>query len=370
MGSTFRPTHNFSWLQVKGDVEFICERDTLWQLSSKIVTPQYETNTKQSAFPAPLLVSKTDTKLKKEHVHGTDTLELIVIGHVQVEGKTILLKTRSLTSTTPLHSVDSKHKDLVSFLKSHLQKTVRQNKATLAVQTAKWLLAIAPLELLRRLPIIIVEDVFLVIHVIGPLIWFMMAYPFRGLDLEDQSWILGVIQEITQQPWRDFPILPSPKADWKPDLLHPILGPLVIRQAYGGMECDKELLRNVYYTWQNRLDKTALTVNWGHKFIKKISQNISVIIPIDLSTVKPLLEKDCLIEAMDHHCSPILTLLPKSIKDARRMLWECSSSINSHFSVDLSFCPIKPYWTENQRLAIKSTQKYLLKKLFQCNTAQ
>lgn len=60
----------------------------------------------------------------------------------------------------------------VPLLKSHLQKCIRRSRENLAVRTARHLLLTDPEALLRRLPVIMVEDAVLNIQLPGKLLLF------------------------------------------------------------------------------------------------------------------------------------------------------------------------------------------------------
>ena len=83
-----------------------------------------------------------------------------------------------------------------SFLQSHLQKAVRRKNKKAAVFTADLLLDLSPLKLLRRLPIILIEDTF-VHKSLSTLVWLMCALSIKnnnkGLNDNQKRWILGVV---------------------------------------------------------------------------------------------------------------------------------------------------------------------------------
>ena len=92
-------------------------------------------------------------------------------------------------------SIPSKN---LSVLKSNLQKCVRRGLVSKAVKSAYAIWCISPMELLRRLPIIIVEDTSPFPGLIT-LTWYMMAVS-KGyvLSSDEVSWILGVVYTITE----------------------------------------------------------------------------------------------------------------------------------------------------------------------------
>ena len=111
---------------------------------------------------------------------------------------------------------DSKWKS-TKFLKSHLQKCIRRMKPDLSVQTACELIRLNLNDFLRRLPIIILEDVDL-LSVLPTTIWLMVAYS-KGYRLRnnDISWLLGVVKSLAICPYRtkiDFHNVKKYKREW------------------------------------------------------------------------------------------------------------------------------------------------------------
>lgn len=132
-------------------------------------------------------------------------------------------------STTPAAAPNRVHQQngahlapFVSYLKSHLQKTVRQQQHALAVATAKALLERDVLQCVRRIAIIMVEDVDLFPRAFGVLTWWTAVLSSwsaqrrtRGLSEvllpEDVpcalcEWLLGLVHALCSYPvHRQFP---------------------------------------------------------------------------------------------------------------------------------------------------------------------
>ena len=146
-------------------------------------------------------------------------------------------------------------------LKSNLQKCVRCGYRDLALQTTIHLLAMDQNDLLRRLPIIMVEDVsshrsFTV------LVWMMAAFGEWKPNLIHIQWILGVVSMITK-----FNIFDEPPAYIEDSNMniHIIDGYLkksnlkstdmafiysfAIRASYGGMSGDMNMLVSLMWKW-------------------------------------------------------------------------------------------------------------------------
>ena len=89
------------------------------------------------------------------------------------------------------------------YLLSHLQKSVRRMDDIKAVQTAKHLIDLDCNSFLRRLPIIMLEDVTLH-ESISVIVWLMIAsskkYPIK---IEMVKWLLGVVYYLSNEPQKE-----------------------------------------------------------------------------------------------------------------------------------------------------------------------
>ena len=78
-------------------------------------------------------------------------------------------------------------------IKSNLQKAVRRCDNQIAIQSALVLIQMAPMELLRRLPIIYIEDVCLM-DSYSIVVWLMMAdKDYSALKKRDIDIILNIV---------------------------------------------------------------------------------------------------------------------------------------------------------------------------------
>jgi len=168
-------------------------------------------------------------------------------------GKNNNLTLRVSFSKRKLYQVNQTRKTIVSFLKSNLQKAIRRCNNNVALATTKLLLRLDPNELLRRLPIILIEDVG--IHkCIIPLIIFMIICS-KGYELEvrEMDYILGAVNWMCN--W-DKQIVPEKRDKilyediidqtiWDRldnDKKNAFLS-LYIRINYGGMTGDMKMIR-------------------------------------------------------------------------------------------------------------------------------
>ena len=277
------------------------------------------------------------------------------VGTVALKTDDRIIKLTTSTLNPGQITEPSISRELVSLLKSHLQKSVRRGKIELAVKTAMHLLDLDAINILRRLPIVMVEDV-MFLEQFNATMWLMMAYPFRGLTTDDREWLLGTVDRMARVTWEDALYEEAPD-DWVPDPADPCVGAIAMRRAYGGMFGDIDLLRHVAWTWRKRYQerKPGFALN-----LQRLS---SCTVPVKLGSVKPLLRSEFLLAAVDHHCTPITALLPKSITNPRQMIWDCSSSINYRMRLDFSHHD-KPYWTSAQQSAILEAQERLLENMF------
>ena len=203
----------------------------------------------------------------------------------------------------------------IPLLKSNLQKAIRIKHRKIAVTTALAILQIDSLELLRRLPIIYIEDVCMM-DSYPIIVWLMIAAKDYMLEVSDIEIILKVIAGLcdTNEIY-DFPRNPTipysheeleeyPNAD--------ILLSLYYRSQYGGMKCDMIMLNNAIYYYSNKpnIPKT----------------DYSTVIDIDDRV-------EVLEEAIDFHPYPyILTHLSKMTnidqQDIKKAIWFMETGLN------------------------------------------
>jgi len=210
----------------------------------------------------------------------------------------------------------------VQLLKSNLQKAVRLKKTWTSWFTAFQLLQQDPMELLRRLPIIMVEDVQLC-DAIVPLVWLMAAHS-KGmrLSMQDQRFLMDLVWFLAEHENAcDPPKTEVSRESWISGLC-PLTSSinlaLILRVAYGGMPGDMQLLIDTQKHCADHVSKFSVSPNT----------------PEELPTVS--LPKDHqLVQAVDFHCTPILGDLRQRLeidkafsRELRRAMWNYSSSIN------------------------------------------
>ncbi|VVU94893.1 hypothetical protein CPAV1605_618 [seawater metagenome] len=227
-------------------------------------------------------------------------------------------------------------KNIIPILKSNVQKCIRRSKETKAVASAYLLLNIDPSSILRRLPIIYIEDVHLDKSFVG-IVWYMIAVS-KGymLSNKDVEWILGVVSVLARNNYREklnkqdkksienieeF-ISKIPKNYYQ--LNFNVIWALLIRHSYGGMKCDMRLILDTIKAYN----------------IKVVSE--IKIEPIKItSQISSFSSKHIILPSVDFHCTNILTLLLKKyqldnsyFKVYRECIWFNRSSISD--KIDLN----------------------------------
>jgi hypothetical protein len=289
------------------------------------------------------------------------------------------------TSIPPASSSDrlrfvQRHSRLsVPVLKSILQKSIRRRKPLPSVRVAMELCDKSLGDLLRRLPIIVLEDSTL--HPDVPLlVWLMMASSKDyDIPLTLMKRVFAIVYEMASCPWRDpltktaaaptadesmsTPSLPlsitslhdlQEKQESKPSIQlannDTVLWAMLMRSNYGGMAGDIRMLRAYANLWNDRFQSSIpeptkkrlsasfreatvlLDSNWDHvpSYIhqtaaKQSSSRIDAI----LRTSQPgmsawglprLCISDTTIEGVDFHCSSVLKT---SILEHSDMVQEC-----------------------------------------------
>jgi hypothetical protein len=221
------------------------------------------------------------------------------------------------------------NKKHITFLKSNLQKCIRRQLNEKAIRTAYHLIKIDINEFLRRLCIIILEDVKLH-ECYSTIVWLMAITSstkviFR-LTKNVIDWLLGVIDTLCNINECDA----APESEVKYKLTefndYDLLYSLQFRMSYGGMRGDVEMLNDFTSLWYDRFKNNEKCSTVPIKLI-------------DSSKVKPLSFEDWKLEGdnmagIDYHCAPFIVgniakehnYTETEIKSA---IWNCSSKINT-----------------------------------------
>ena len=212
------------------------------------------------------------------------------------------------------------------YLLSHIQKSVRRMDDIKSVQSAKHLIDLDCTSFLRRLPIIMLEDVTLH-ESITIIVWLMIANSKKfPLKLEMIKWLLGIVYYLSNETEKTFYSKEEKEYEWNDNSLTEqkklLLYTLRFRKAYGGMGGDMKMIE--YYIGLVLKDKVCI------KTTK---------IPLVKPFMEPLLKKDWIYEANDFHCNRFMIdriqqYYPKLTKDyLKQLVWNFSSSLNQRESV-------------------------------------
>jgi len=172
-------------------------------------------------------------------------IPILLSGDIKIRKKDKLFIELDMPKEVPVYTN-------VHFLKSHLQKCVRQKKTELAIQTAKHLIELDPTQFLRRLSIIFIEDAQITKHY-SAIIWMMIAISSNKitLQLNHVEWLLGLVHIVCSCPYKENYILPDDLAQYSNEKLakyillnycdkldkyqFAIIQSLIIRSAFGGL---------------------------------------------------------------------------------------------------------------------------------------
>lgn len=251
------------------------------------------------------------------------------------------------SSFEPLKAVDDMGSTYDSFLQSHLQKAVRRKNKRAVIFTADLLLELSPLKLIRRLPIIMVEDTF--IHKsFSTLIWLMCAMSIkndrRNLHENQKKWILGVVYLLAGVNYKEY--IDHDTNDWifpnhlteihkiKNLDIQDVIYSIETRRCYGGMKGDDAMFQSYE---KKCIDIFSYNIDdkWSNLFYKNVR-------PI-LTKKTMFKQKEWLMEGYDFHCYPSLLgrleeEFPEYNQDEhKRAIWYKSSGINFRVMLKYDF---------------------------------
>lgn len=206
------------------------------------------------------------------------------------------------------------------YLSSHLQKSIRRMETTKSIQTAFHFINLDYNSFIRRLPIIMLEDV-TVHESLSTLVWLMIANT-KGFQLKEEiiKWLLGVVYylsectEFTFYSKNDGNIF----INFNEDI---ILHTLSFRKSYGGMKGDMKMIE--YYI--HNIINGNINVKGG-----KIN-----IIKLEIGELEYNKWLKC---ANDFHCNKYIIqyIKNKHIFDEeyiKKLIWYFSSSYNKRYPV-------------------------------------
>jgi hypothetical protein len=208
----------------------------------------------------------------------------------------------------------------IPLLKSNLQKAVRRSENDIAVQSALAIIQEKPMEFLRRLPIIYIEDVCL-LDSYPIVVWLMMADKDYTLTTTDVDILLNIVNSLCH--YKDYfddrekinkKTLFSHESLQDYENCHELLA-LYYRSEYGGMKGDMQMLKNAISYYIDYPSKTRKTL-YGWIDYAKIDTNLEI-----------------LVEAIDFHpypqMLPILSRMTQLEKDLiKEFIWYAESGYN------------------------------------------
>ena len=260
-------------------------------------------------------------------------------------------------------------RNITPLLKSHLQKAIRRKNEEAALRTAYTMALVAPSELLRRLPIIAIEDVILVSGT-SVITWLMMTIKNRPLTKRDTRIILSYVEFLVSvnNTYKHRPHNPQLcRKDKEQDTLRELSHKEIVRLCkqhcppetvsitmtemlafyyryeFGGTRGDCLMIKDALRDYLGRVVKQ----NYGYVSLRKcsITNNDPPFSPACSylrlysepefpKPLIPLVECPCLIDAsIDFHCYPwILKKISEKTGTApavvKELIWYVESSVN------------------------------------------
>lgn len=258
----------------------------------------------------------------------------------------------------------------IAYLKSHLQKCIRKQNDTWALPTSYHFMRLNEIEFLRRLPIIMLEDVFLH-ESFTTIIWIMIAVSSTKFKMQKYiyDYIFGIIYVLCQIDKKDnitfdddnndsivlesssiTEIIDSYSTSNLKDNEISLLYSIHMRISYGGMKGDMIFLEKVASIWFKRFKYNTLKVN-----------NI-IVRPILIISISEMSLGNWDLSAIDFHCNnKLLEYINKKyetipIDEIKKLIWMNSSRTNTRINYKIydeeKWNIIKDY--------VAKTQKYLL----------
>ena len=210
-----------------------------------------------------------------------------------------------------------------TYLVSHLQKCIRKMKYDKSVKTAKHLIDLDINAFLRRLPIIMFEDV--VPHKDLPIIIWLMIATTKDFKIKTVmiQYLLGFVYFLSSFPKHDDY---SYKENIDPEIIgdNTFLKSIVLRRSYGGMRNDIKMLNYFIELWHKRFQDNIRVRDDKIRYINHKLDRLEI--------------KEWYLQANDFHCNH--TLIPNVKKQfnlyseeyIKNLIWNYSSSYNQRIT--------------------------------------
>eukprot|EP00873_Tetraselmis_striata_P040172 jgi/Tetstr1/460436/TSEL_005695.t1 len=275
----------------------------------------------------------------------------------------------------------------VPMLKSLLQKAVRRRHKRAAVWAAAALLELSADDLLRRLPIVALEDVGLCGGILPALVWMMAAHT-KGWTPGPRHmlWLLNAVASLCEVAEREVPGAAEQLLVSDRQLLArcggggaPPAGTLSLmlslnaRLEYGGMASDMHMIKWYMNTWHSRLQEPQRSAVPVATSGPPLSTFVSAL------PVAPLPLSGWLLPAIDFHCSDVVPRVLAAAPHLRlsmrlspdelaSLMWDFSSSVNSRALLPGSApapCPrgSRPRWDAVRQAVMKAAHAILQEKV-------
>jgi hypothetical protein len=210
----------------------------------------------------------------------------------------------------------------IPFVKSNLQKGIRRKDEYVVYQSILWLLSEDKKSLLRRLPIIMIEDTKL-FEQLEIIIWLMITYKEYELKEEDVEILLCIVKNmIEENDYFDYEtLIEDTKFDDIEKIQNCSLRSLAYREKYGGMKGDMIMINKAIHYYLKNENLIGKIKHYDMRHIMEKYQDMDS------------MYIDIIWEAIDFHCYPfILTNISKKTGYARDMIkqyiWYSDSAWN------------------------------------------
>ena len=223
---------------------------------------------------------------------------------------------------------------LIPLLKSHLQKAIRRRNAESALATAYTMILFDKASLVRRLPIIAIEDVELISGT-AVIVWLMMAGDSYKWCLEDVNHVLTYVKHLCltstylkregSEITLSHSLLSTLEGECRDEMLA-----LYYRMKWGGTSGDIRMLEQALQTYYNNPISLCQTSD----------SEIEVLPPIlDLDFNNPLF----IPEAIDFHCFPSILKKVSEVSciptdRVKELIWNCYSAVNARKPFTIERC--------------------------------